>query len=773
MTEQTISPAVFTNENDQSYLPAGISAIGAAFIGPTLKGEAFVPTEVTSYADYEQKFGPANGESYIPYAVKSYLKNASSATITRIVNNGYTHTKMLGIVMSGSSGQKLIGTIHHTTHNPTSDFNTSIIGPLSSSIASAFTISGSDANWIISGSFRSTDSNYVGKSIGTNPNTTNDGYFFTYFESSSNAYITSSATTLISLTTADTQFETYSTAYTPWIQSQLINNSSPLNLFKVHSLSHGEYCNTEFKISIIDVKKSGEIYGTDYGSFGLLVRKIDDTDKNPIILEQWSNLSLDPNSANYICKKIGDKYNVYDSTLKQIIARGDYANSSKYIRIEVSDNVANGGISPILIPYGFAAIEQPIKMSTYNMPVAKMITTQTINNIYSSKAFYGFDFDFTNNDNLQYLKPIMKNSTTGSNAYFNLDNYFVHADADSGAGTSLSGSAAPLSSRRFSVPFQGGFAGSDPAVPKLMGSSIVSTNSMGFNLSSTGSGSAAYKTAIDILSNTDLYDFNLIFTPGVIRNLHSTTVDRMIDMCETRGDVLYIYDDNSLTDSIATAINQVNASGINSSYAATYYPWVKINDATNNKQLWVPASVALPGVFSYSDKVGYEWFAPAGFNRGSMVDVLDTYIPVSKPNRDLLYAAKINAIGKFPAEGIVCLGQKTMQTRESALDRINVRRLMIKVKKYIASASKYLLFEPNTDRTRTEFLNIVNPYLDNIKTKQGLYLFKVVCDESNNTSDIIDRNILYAQIWLQPTKSSEFIIIDFNVTNTGANFDTI
>lgn len=773
MAEQTISPAVFTNEYDQSYLPAGISAIGAAFIGPTLKGEAFVPTEVTSYTDYEQKFGIADGNSYIPYTVKSYMKYGNSATVTRILSpDGYTHSAVAGIILSSSqSGSKLIGVLHHTTAAPTANYSSSVMSTTSGSGNSKFLLAGGNFTAIpVTASFIYSDPTYIGKTFGVNPKTSDSAYFYTYFAKSAKDLYGTTATASLVISTNLVLPAEYSVAYTPTITSQLTNGTSK-NLFTVKTLSQGEYNNTEFKISIVDIRKAGEVQGSDYGSFGLQIRSISDTDRNPNILESYSNLDLNPDSVNYICKKIGDKYNVYDTVSKQIIPNGDYDNISKYIRIEVADDVKNKSISPLLIPYGFTAIMQPLSLPGASMPTASMVTDQTYNSLYNSKIYYGFNFDFDNTDNKEYLKPIASGSSVGVNAAFNLDNYNVNAGASSGAGLSLSGSYStlPLSARKFTVPFQGGFTGQDPAISKNMGDTIIESNTMGFDLQfATSTGSLAYQKAFDILSNTDLYDFNLLFTPGVVQSLHSSVVDNGISLCEGRGDAMYVYDNSPIVDTANQAIATVAPT--DSSYAATYYPWLKIFDATNNKNMWIPPSVHMSGVFSFSDKVGYEWFAPAGFNRGVMSSVLDVYVPITKPGRDVLYEGRINTIAKFPKEGIVVMGQKTTQIKASALDRINVRRLLIKVKKYIASSSKYLLFEPNTDRTRTEFLNIVNPYLDDIKTKEGLYTFKVVCDETNNTPDKIDRNILYGQIWLQPTKTSEYIIIDFNVTPTGSSF---
>ena len=211
---------------------------------------------------------------------------------------------------------------------------------------------------------------------------------------------------------------------------------------------------------------------------------------------------------------------------------------------------------------------------------------------------------------------------------------------------------------------------------------------------------------------------------------------------------------------------------MDSNYTATYYPWVKIDGAT--KPILVPPSVVVPGAIAQSDAIsgGAEWFAPAGLNRGVLGRVRDVKIRLNQSERDRLYEAKINPIASFPGlNNPVIWGQKTLQARSTALNRINVRRLLITVKKYIASSSKYLVFEQNTTKTRNRFLNIVNPYLEGIQQRQGLYAFRVVMDTSNNTPDVIDRNQLVGAIYLQPAKTAEFIVLDFNVLPTGATFD--
>jgi phage tail sheath protein FI len=250
--------------------------------------------------------------------------------------------------------------------------------------------------------------------------------------------------------------------------------------------------------------------------------------------------------------------------------------------------------------------------------------------------------------------------------------------------------------------------------------------------------------------------------------LHPAVTTLARNLVENRQDTFYVMDSNRLTDTIATVASQVTT--IDSSYTATYWPWVRITNPANNVPTWVPPSVVVPGVLAFNDKISAPWYAPAGLNRGGLTSVSDTYKRLSQSDRDSLYEVRINPIANFPNEGVVIWGQKTLQAKPSALDRVNVRRLLIAVKKFIASSTRYLVFEQNTNATRTRFLNIVNPYMEQVKAQQGLYAFRVVMDASNNTTDLIDQNILYGQIFLQPTRTAEFIILDFNIQPTGASF---
>jgi len=201
-----------------------------------------------------------------------------------------------------------------------------------------------------------------------------------------------------------------------------------------------------------------------------------------------------------------------------------------------------------------------------------------------------------------------------------------------------------------------------------------------------------------------------------------------------------------------------------------YWPWVKIPDNQLGVQRWVPPSVAVAGVYAFNDKVTHAWFAPAGLNRGTINVAKQAERRLTQADRDTLYDSNVNPIATFPGQGVTVFGQKTLQKKASALDRVNVRRLLIKVKKFIASSSRFLVFEQNNAVTRRRFLGIVNPFLEQVQSQSGLSAFRVVMDETNNTPDQIDRNQLVGQLFLQPTRTAEFVVLDFTIQPTGASF---
>ena len=830
MAEKLVSAGVFTRENDLSFLQQGVADIGAAFIGPFNEGPV-VPTIVSSQAEFTSLFGAADGKYYTPLAVQNYLREAGTATICRVAGvGGYTETAPVlvsvlnlgqidtlvsasaltnytsstgtdtgtapihfqggtfatnpsasvtiagGVITAITISQKGSG----LTVAPTSIFVSQSVTATNYQAANSFTItydvSGSTAAILFN---TSTGSNggFVGETIvdtdgngdftlstlgaaslkasavndvesvfGTSAFGNKDAYVYGYFKNSS---INLDSHASASVNVLGNQLFTFDAqeALTPMIKSQTISGLRE-SLFQFETLGVGNSANTKVKIGISNIKAAGSVNGTDYGTFTVVVRDFNDTEKKKIVLETYSNINLDPNSPNYISRVIGDRKRSIDS-LGKITETGDWVNNSKYVR------VANLNVNaPVqAVPFGHSAYTLPVSASAAigsKIPAVSFLTASATQN-------GGIDLDF-NTDNSIYLKPIPTGAGVGSNSVFGLD-------AANGGTLSVGSSLA-----QFVVAFQEGFDGMNPTTVSNLGSDITTGNSQGFDLTnSTSNGSVAYMKAINALSNADEFDINMIVTPGVVQRLHSYISTAVIDLCEQRSDCFYIMDGTTAGDSIGQAT--IAAAAIDSNYVGTYYPWIKTIDINTNKLITVPPSVLLPGVFAANDRIAAEWFAPAGLNRGGLVGAVSVLNRLSQSEKDTLYEGKVNPIVQFPGQGIVVFGQKTLQDKPSALDRINVRRLLLTVRKYIASTSRFLVFEQNSSTTRNTFLNIVNPYLDSIQQRQGLYAFRVVMDETNNTPDVIDRNILKGAIYLQPTKTAEFIQIDFNILPTGATFN--
>ena len=825
MAERIISPGVFTNEIDQSYLAGGVAQIGAAIVGPTLKGPALVPTQITSYGDFVSKFGSYTNDSYLPFVVQNYLANGGNViTVTRLLyEDGYKLTNGgLAILAESSSTSgitKIVTHILHPTLPVTSDGasnvfeassitngapgnNGSFTLNLSGSFAAAqdaaigFTSFIAGNGSAIPMSIISSNNNYVSTTLGNSPNSINYPVYVQYQNPTANATFANMAHVTMSLAYLPSYefVQDYQTASTPYITSQK-QSGTAVNLFRFHTISHGTNVNYETKIGIRDIVTLPEATSGEYPTFTVEIRRVNnanlpaaqqyyglvtDTDSSAPV-ETYTNVNLDPTSTRYIARVIGDKVQTIDNDGKLIIS-GDYENLSNYVRVEVTDAVKNKTNNSALIPFGFRATTSPIPnaSASFNLKAATYTTTQVGSTGIDTNTYFGFNFNVTNN--LNYLAPLpTSGSTTGSNVDFYLGD--INQDAALGFPSSapysnslqgaLTGSLmstnVALSTRKFIVPMQGGFDGAKPNLKKYSGANITAANTFGFNCSSTtAAGTTAYNKAFALLRNTDYYDMNLLVTPGIIDSLHPIITNTARQLVENRQDTFYVMDSNAVTDSLTTVTNQV--SNLDSSYTSTYWPWLQIRRPDNGVSIFVPPSVMIPGVLAYNDQIAKPWYAPAGLNRGSLSSVSATKINLSQTDRDALYNARVNPIANFPNDGVCVWGQKTLQSRPSALDRVNVRRLLIAVKKFIASSTRYLVFEQNTDATRLRFLSIVNPYLDDVKNKQGLFQFRVIMDQSNNTPDLIDQNILYGQLFLQPTRTAEFIILDFNIQPTGASF---
>ena len=648
----------------------------------------------------------------------------------------------------------------------------------------------------------------------------------------------------------------FQAAQTPWIVSQDLGASAGYKvedmtkLFKFHTLDAGEDEQKKLKISIADIKAPTSP-DQKYGSFSVLVRDARDSDNAPVVVERFSSVNLNPNSSNYIGRKVGDQYLAWDDVERRHRVYGNYLNASKFIRVEMNSDVDEGATDAALLPFGSFG---PVRMKQWSYASGSLATPPsnawaggggsipltasanfvdvgaddiTLNAYYPAiplrvsasagnlsnpkNAYFGIDTtQATNNrheasyaDVVRMLPPVVDSFATSVSTefsyMFSLDDVSGSASDATALAVWVSGSRAAGNSwtatggsytevldqgyNRFTVPLHGGYDGLD----------ITERDPFNQTRALDGTDSTKYayysaKRAIDTVADPEVVEYNLMAMPGIYKE---SLTSHMVEVCESRGDALAVIDldsgyrtDAESTDAIAdrvgsvsTAISNLNNRGMNSSYGCAYYPWVQINDTVNDSLLWAPPSIVALGTFSSSQRKSELWFAPAGFTRGGLtegsagVPVIQTRERLTSRDRDDLYEANVNPIASFPSEGIVIFGQKTLQVTPSALDRINVRRLMIYVKKEISRMAATVLFDQNVPATWNRFISRAEPFLRSVQARLGLSDFKIVLDESTTTADLVDRNVMYAKIFLKPARSIEFIALDFVVTSSGAGFE--
>lgn len=431
--------------------------------------------------------------------------------------------------------------------------------------------------------------------------------------------------------------------------------------------------------------------------------------------------------------------------------------SANNVRWEITNVASGSGIFTLAVRSGNDNINQKNYLETWsNLSLDPMLPNYISRVIGDKKPIYTTDGDgnpiiiytgsFDNNS--QYIR-VRSVTTPNINSIDNNGNFNT---------SSYAATLPVIGSGSFGGSFAGGVAATSTI--QLMNENITNTNVQGF-------AAADYVTAINLLANKDEYQFNLVIAPGV--TLANGAADDIIAVCEDRGDAMFIVDTQTYGGTVTGAVTAAAAS--TSNYAATYWPWVQVFSSNLGRQVWVPASTVMAGVYAFNDQVGAEWFAPAGLNRGGIPAVIQAERKLTQTNRDTLYSANVNPLASFPGQGVVAYGQKTLQKRSTALDRVNVRRLLINLKRFVGQVAAQLVFEQNTATTRNRFLAQVNPYLESVVQRQGLFAFRVVMDDTNNTPDVIDRNQLVGQIQIQPTKTAEFIILDFNILPTGVSFE--
>jgi len=419
--------------------------------------------------------------------------------------------------------------------------------------------------------------------------------------------------------------------------------------------------------------------------------------------------------------------------------------SRENVRWEISNVNENAGTFTLLVRRGDDTTSEKVILETWNNlsldPLSPQYIESAIGNTSFQVAKDGTDTflrntgEYTNRS--RYIRVSSVNRAT--------PNYFDNAG---NAKPELTGSLPITSSGAFSNA-----VGDIIPTGSVIGAAnyydnINATNTQGILASD-------YDDALALLSNQDDYRYNVITAPGLINQHHTSTVTTLISNVESRGDAIAVIDLVEHGAETATATGQ--ATSRDTSYAASYWPWVQTVDPSTGKTVWVPASTMIPGVYAFTDSTSEAWFAPAGLNRGGLGTVVRAERKLPASTRDTLYDNNINPIATFPQQGVVVFGQKTLH-------------LLIELKNFVSQVSDNLVFEQNSRQTRQAFLTQVNPYLSSVQSRQGLFSYRVIMDDSNNTADVIDRNELVGQIYLQPTRTAEFILLDFNVQPTGATF---
>ena len=590
----------------------------------------------------------------------------------------------------------------------------------------------------------------------------------------------------------------YQPAVTPWVVSELRGNKV-LRLFRLHTISDGDAANRQFKISIKNIK-------LDDKEFDIEIRAYDDTDAKPVVFERFTRCTMDPTSNNYVAKRVG--------TLD-----GEFASRSSYVLIELEEESDTSDA----FPGGFVGF--PVRDYQTNGNTSVQTPTieykQTYGAFENKRKFYlglsetkGIDQDFFDYKGIPTVGDA--NTWTGLTKGFHMDvdatgatidnveivinntggTYSPVYEFDTGNAEFRSDAGVvgtdyeKVYARKFTFAPYGGFdgwdvhrtrrtnrdkyiingsAGQDGLNTEVFAQRALTNGDTGIN-----SDYYAYLEAIWTFRNPEETNVNVFSTPGIDTFDNTNLVEEAIEMVEQdRADSLYIVttpDTDAAGDVLLPEdVVDILDSQFDSNYTATYWPWIQINDAENNVYIYVPPTRDVVRNIALTDNISFPWFAVAGVNRGD-VQAIKARKKLTLAERDTLYDGRVNPIATFASEGIKIWGNKTLQVKDTALNRINVRRLLLQARKLISAVSIRLLFEQNDDIVRNQFLGLVNPILDNIRADRGLTDFRVVLDDSPESRD---RNELCGRIFLKPTRALEFICVEFNIMNTGASFDDI
>jgi hypothetical protein len=777
MAQKFLSPGVFTSELDQSQLAQGVAGIGAALIGRTPFGPAFLPVITKGYDDFAQRFGAVDPDFAVPYAARGYLANAGAATVVRVLGHkdgtgtvqanaayplGWVPPFIVGIADSVS------GSVLLEIHSAYSVQVAGVAGDANNFVLRV--VSGSTALFAATASFLTSSANYVGKVLNSDPTLWPTYYHYIFRNIKYGIPAASASWQVATELSASSFLRDYEGGVTQWVKSQPLGGSD-FNMLRFHTRGDGLAECDRLKVTIANVKPSPNPSATPYGTFDVIVRDFYDSDQRVRTLDSFVGVTMDPGSDNYILKRIGDQVEVFDTSQRKFVQTGTWPAKSKLIWVELPTSTQ---IPAEALPWGFRGYIDPMfaPISGANAPyIPQMPYVETQKDRFGNldpNTCWGVQFlsggivdrmrplpdgiessNLVNQDTDFTLGNLSASYQNGKQLYAYVPGYGLYS--------------APVyqsaSLHKFTIPFRGGHDGWDIRVEDPLYLNNVDDESV--------LGVIASKRAVDTVANPDAFDMNILALPNQ-DNLKVTDYSRT--MVNNRMDALYIMDVTGA--SVTEVVGQLQGRQLDDNYTACYYPDLKLSDKVNKTIVRVKPSVAVVAAIAFNDRTAQPWFAPAGLNRGGLgqFDIIDVVDRLTFDDRNVLYDNRINPIATFPDTGISIFGQKTLQVAASALDRVNVRRLLIFAKKTIASAAKYLVFEPDNPQTWDRFLKLVNPILKKVQQDQGLNRFKVVMDSTTNTPDIVDRNIMVGKIFLEPTKAAEFIDLQFIITAQGVEF---
>ena len=599
----------------------------------------------------------------------------------------------------------------------------------------------------------------------------------------------------------------WDTTISPMVVSE-VRGGRVADLFQVQTISDGEAANYQVKINIQNIN-------LETMEFDLVVRDFNDTDDNQVALEKYTRCSMNPDMPGYVARKVGTSDGEYPLVSKRIML---------IMALDAPVDAVPAGFKGFANNENFGADNDTLGSVTFKTKYFDAGDVETYDasgapNIESGdkvrkvmlglSSTVGFDYDL-----LKYKGASGNTETTGfhlsknaatitgaTNVTTNMLGQTLEDVFGVGGYTNTTGFAyytTPydlegkekgkldnINFRKFTFAVYGGRDGWD-----IYRRTRTNTDAyiFGKNIYKSGHKNAggvfneladyansdyyAYLQGIETYANPEAVDINVFATPGINFQDHSSLVNQAIDMVENeRADSLYIMNSPNITGTTATddIVAALDTASIDSNYSATYWPWIQVRDTDNATNLYIPPTGEVAKNIALTDNVSYPWFAVAGYSRG-LVNAVKATKKLTLDDRDVLYKNRINPIATFSDTGTIIWGNKTLQVRESALDRINVRRLLLRARKLISAVSVRLLFEQNDDQVRNEFLRLVNPILDGIKKERGLYDFRVTV--SNDPEDI-DANTMRGKIYIKPTRSLEFIDVEFIITPTGASFENI